>query len=57
MNEWLPDRLETLKNLTETALILLEHGTEPQVISILELMYYYTQEMILADCIKEGRAT
>lgn len=52
-NEWLPEQLKTIRNLTEIADILIHLGKENLIPTILELLQVEIQEAVLENCVRE----
>ena len=50
---WLEEYLKTIRNLCDTALIILEYGHDNLIHTTLELMHVETQRLIDNYCIKE----
>jgi len=55
MDDYLPDHLQTIKNLADIAQILLNTKNEKYLATILELLFYYAQEVLDKNCIKREK--
>lgn len=49
--DWLPEQLQTTRNLCDTALLLIEHNRRELLPTILELLHWYTQTIIDTQCV------
>lgn len=53
MNEWLPEQLKTIRNLTYISEMLVENKREELLPTVLEYMFEQCQEVIKDTCVKE----
>jgi hypothetical protein len=52
-NEWLPEQLGTIRNLTDISFILINIGRNELLPTILELMLEEIQQVVDEQCVKE----
>ena len=50
--DWLPDQLQTTRNLTEVAYLLIETGNRHLLATVLELLYEQVQTILDENCIE-----
>lgn len=49
--DWLPEQLKTVKNLCDTALLLIEHNRRELLPTVLELLHEQSQTIIDKECV------
>ena len=52
---WLKEHIQTSRNLSEIALILIKEDREDLLPTVLELLFYYAQTILEESCIKEEK--
>ena len=49
--DWLPEQLQTIKNLCDTALLLIAHNRRELLPTILEVLYEQAQIVVDEECV------